>query len=70
MSNSLTLIKDMSSLRFMSQNNNSKRTKNSQYSIDPGFTEKLRPLQKPFSSPSISSYVEKLQITLWYYEYH
>ena len=74
MSNSLALIKDMSSLRkivrFMSRNNNSKGTKNSHYSIDPRFTEKLRPLQKRFSSPSVSSYVEKLKITLWDYDYH
>lgn len=74
MSNSLALIKDMSSLRkivrFMSRNNNSKGTKNSHYSIDSRFTEKLRPLQKPFSSPSVSSYVEKLKITLWDYDYH
>ena len=51
-SNSLALITDISllhkSLRFMSRNNNSKGNKNSEYSINPGLTEKLRALHKMF----------------------
>ena len=47
---SLALITDISSLhkssRFMLPNNNLKGNKNSEYSISPGLTEKLRPLHK------------------------
>ena len=51
-SSSLALITDISSLHksscFMSWNNNSQGNKNSEYSINPGLTEKLRPLHKTF----------------------
>ena len=48
----------------MSRYNNSKGSKNSQYSSNPGLTEKLRPLCKTFFSSSVNSYKEKLKITL------
>ena len=68
MSSGLALIKDIPSLhnssRFMLQNNNSKGSENSEYSINPGLTEKLRPLHKTFFSSSVNSYKEKLKITL------
>ena len=67
-SSSLALITDISSLhkssRFMSRNNNSKGNKNSEYSINPGLTEKLRALHKMFFSSSVNLYKEKLKITL------
>ena len=67
-SSSLALITDISLLHksscFMSQNNNSKGNKNSEYSINPGLTEKLRPLHKTFFSSSVNLYEEKLKITL------
>ena len=51
---SLALIKDICPLhrssRFMSRNNNSIGSKTSGYSINPGVTEKLRPLHKMFFS--------------------
>ena len=47
-SSNLAVIKDKSSRRkfsgFKSQNSNLKGSKNSKYSIDVGFTDKLRPL--------------------------
>ena len=59
---SLALIKGISSLhkssRFMSRNNKSKGNKNSEYSIDAHFTEKLRPSRKSFFSSSVNSYKE------------
>ena len=48
----------------MSRNNNSKGNKNSEYSINPGLTEKLRPLHKTVFSSSVNLYEEKLKITL------
>ena len=67
-SSSLVLIKDISSLhkpsRFVSRNNNSEGNKNSEYSINLGLTEKLRPLHKTFFSSSVNLYEEKLKITL------
>ena len=67
-SNSLALITDISLLhkssRFMSWNNNSKGNKNSEYSINPGLTEKLRHLHKMFFSSSVNLFEEKLKITL------
>ena len=67
-SSSLALNTDISSLhissRFMSQNNNLKGNKNSEYSINPGLTEKLRPLHKTFFPLSVNLYKEKLKITL------
>ena len=33
----------------MSRNNNSKGSKNFEYSVNPGFNEKLSPLHKTFS---------------------
>ena len=67
-SNSLSLIKDISSLhkssRFISSNNNSKGSKNYEYSINPGLTKKLKPLHKTFFSSSVNSCEEKLKITL------
>ena len=48
----------------MLHNNNSKFNKNFEYSINPGLTEKLRPLQKAFFSLSVNLYEEKLEITL------
>ena len=48
----------------MSRNNNSKGSKNSNYSINPGLTEKLRPLHKTFFFSPVISYEEKLKITL------
>ena len=67
-SNSLSLIKDISSLHkyslFMLQNNNSKGSENSEYSINSGLTGKVRPLHKIFFPSSFNSYEEKLKITL------
>ena len=67
-SGSLALITDMCSLhkssRFMSRNNNSKSNKNSEHSINPGLTEKLRPLHKTFFSLTVNLYEGKLKITL------
>ena len=48
----------------MSQNNNSNGSRNCEYSVDPGLTEKLRPLHKTFFSSSVNSYEAKLKITL------
>ena len=52
MSNCVALIKEISSLhkssRFILQNNNSKGSKNSEYSVNVGLTEILRPLHKTF----------------------
>ena len=52
-SSSLALIKDISSLhkssRFMSWNNNSKGSRNSEYSINLGLIEKFRLLQYNYS---------------------
>ena len=48
----------------MSWNDNSKDSKNSEYSNNPDLIEKLRPLHKTFFSPSVNSYEEKLKITL------
>ena len=49
-SSSLALIKDTSSLQksscLMSRNNNLKGNTNSEYSINPSLTQKLRPLKK------------------------
>ena len=62
-SSSLASIKDISSLHksscFMSWNNNSKGNKNSEYSINPGLTEKLRPLHKTFFFCHQSIYTKK-----------
>ena len=62
------LIKDISlfnkSSSFISRNNKSKDSKNSDYSIDPHFPEKLRPSRKSFFSSSVNSYKEKLKINL------
>ena len=49
---------------FTSRNNNSKGSKNSEYSIDFGFTEKLGPLHNTIFSTSLNLYKEKLNITL------
>ena len=53
-SSSLVLSKAISSSQnfslFLSWNNNSKGSKNSEYSINPGLTEKLRTLHKTFFS--------------------
>ena len=49
---------------FTSGNSNSKRSKNSDYSIDLGFTENLRPLRNTLFSTSLNSKDEKLNITL------
>ena len=58
-SSNLAFIKDKSSLCkfscFTSQNSNSKASKNSEYSIDLGFTEKLRPLHNTLFSTSLNS---------------
>ena len=43
----------------MSRNNNSKGSKNSNYSINPGLTEKLRLLRRTFFSSSVNSYKVK-----------
>ena len=48
----------------MSRNNNSKHNKNSEHSINPGLTEKLRPLHKTFFSSSVNLHEEKFKITL------
>ena len=72
MSSSVALNTDISSLhrssRFMSQNNNSKGNKNSEYSINPGLTEKLRALYQMFFSLSVNLYEEKLPYQD--YDYH
>ena len=54
-SNNLALIKDIFSLNFMSRNNNAKGNKNSEYLIEPSFTEKLSSLHRKFFSLSVSS---------------
>ena len=48
--------------RFRSRNDNLKGGKNSEYSVNQDFTEKLRPLRKTFFSPSVHSYEEKLTL--------
>ena len=67
-SSNLAFIKDKFSLCifscFTSRNSNSKGSKNFEYSIDLGFTEKLRPLHHTHFSTSLNSSEEKLNITL------
>ena len=67
-SSRLALIKDIFSLHkyscFILRNNNSKGSKNSEYSINAGLTEKLMPLHKTFFSSLVNSNEEKLMITL------
>ena len=58
-SSNLASIKDISSLYnftcFTSRKSNSKGSKNSDYSIDSGFTEKLRLLHNTLFSTSLNS---------------
>ena len=67
-SSSPALITDISSLhissRFMSQNNVLKGNKNSEYSINLGFTKKLRPLHKTFFLSLENVYEKKLKISI------
>ena len=57
-SSNLAYIEDKSSLCkfscFTARNSNSKGSKNSEYSIDLGFTEKLRPLHNTLFSTSLN----------------
>ena len=59
LSSNLAFIKDKSSLHkfscFTSRNSNLKSCKNPEYSIDLGFTEKLRPLHNTLLSTSLNS---------------
>ena len=67
-SSHLAFFKSKSSLHkfscFTSRNNNSKGSKNSEYSIDLRFTEKMRPLHNTLFSKSLNSEEEKLNYTL------
>ena len=64
----LVSVKDITlshkSSSFISRDNSSKGSNKAEHSINPGLTEKLRPLHKTFFSWSVKSYEEKLKITL------